>query len=331
MRTRRRRPRTADHEIRPSVQRRVNVAPVTATAPVTGAVARGLDPGELGAADRGLALGELGASAGNAAVVSLVHQVRTNHEMSPEKGVIEMRQIKPGNTLGHTRMELPATPPLFEPVVAGGEKGMFTARPRPVRIPEPTFDVRYPGAGMHLLPPRGGDADPGPKRYLDVASQWPAKILSGEDEHVEDQTLAIDMTWGRVRDVINELAEEPPATGPTAAAAEAAAWKRFADALPKLLRPAGERPSKEAQQERWGPHVRRNPFDRLLRESEQRRDLNSNREGTRNTGAWHSLAQVRAFERKGEVYEIHQGDAKIPGPLPDQVMKEAEERIERGG
>ena len=65
----------------------------------------------------------------------------------------------------------------------------------------------------------------------------------------------------------NRLADGEPARGATAAAAIRASWAAFRDALPPLLKPAGEEPSDDAQTARWGWEPATSAFRRLVGET----------------------------------------------------------------
>lgn len=302
------------------VQRRAATALVPAAGPAHAAVARGLDPGILGAADRAGALGALGSAAGNAAVVALL-QARTDHRLEPPGGIAEIRRVASHGTRGHTRMELPAQPPVFRAVATGDGAGGFVAGAQPVRVPEPDFQVRYPAPGRHVL--YEGTTETGAfRRLLEVTDGWSAKLLQGESDHVRDQELAIDMTWGRVGQVINEIASSEPAVGATAEEAERAAWHRFVDALPAPLRPEGDRPTEEAQLATWGDEAAQGPFRVLLRESRVARDVSQ----------WHTPSeQLLRREGDDEVMELRDGTSRIGTPTPEDLMDAAWRRLPGAG
>lgn len=301
------------------VQRRATATPAPAQAPAHATVARGLDPGLLGTTERAGALGALGSVAGNAAVVALL-QARTDHRLEPPGGIAEIRRVASHGTRGHTRMELPAQPPLFRAVAMGDGSGGFVAGAQPVRVPEPDFQVRYPAPGRHVL--YEGTTETGAfRRLLEVTDPWSAKLLQGESDHVRDQEIAIDMTWGRVGRVINDLASSDPAVGATAEEAEQAAWRRFVDALPAPLRPEGDRPTEEAQLARWGDEAAQGPFRVLLRESRTARDVSQ----------WHTPSeQLLRREGDDEIMELRDGTSRIGTPTPEDLMAAAWRRIGGG-
>lgn len=287
------------------------------------AIARGLDPALLGFADRAHGLESLASTAGNGAVATLLES-RTDRRLEAPGGIGEIRRVASGGTRGHTRMELPAAPPLFRAPPTGDGADGFRASVRPVRVPEPHFDVRYPAPGRHVL--YEGTTDTGAfRRVLEVTDEWSERLLQGEDDHVRDQTLATDMTWGRVGASINAQAAAEPATGATAEDAERAAWRRFVDALPAPLRPEGDRPSDETQLAKWGDEVRTSAFRVLLAESRIARDVSQ----------WHTPSEeLLRTEGADEVMHLQPGTSRIGTPTPEELMAAAWQRLAgtaRGG
>jgi hypothetical protein len=286
--------------------------------PAGASVLAGLNPVRLPYAGRATALAEIGAAAGNAAVAQLVAQVRTDFPQNPPQGVREIRRIGGGGQLGHCRTFMPASPPLFRLGSPEATTGGFAVRPARTQAPEFEFHVRYPTAGRHLLyesrTAEGAEAN----IWLDVSQDWSGRILQGEEEHVADQSIARSDTWERVADATNRLADGPPIIGASPDEARRAAWSRFVEALPPLLRPAGRDASEDAQLAKWGPEVPTSVFRQLVGESKRARD----------DSQWHTpSADLDHMEGPAEVRKVEAGNSKIPGTLPDQLMEAAWNRL----
>jgi hypothetical protein len=284
------------------------------------AILAGLDPGRLPTSARAASLAEIGASAGNRAVADLVSEVRADFPLDPPEGVRQIRAVAGGgSTLGHTRLSLDTTAPLFRLPAPSAADGGFTVKPGRTRAPELQFEVRYPTPGRHLLfegrTAEGGVAN----TYLEVSSDWSTRVANGEDEHVQDQTIAWRDTWQRVAELTNQMADAQPVRGATPEAAIQASWARFVDQLPPLLRPAGREPSNDAQLARWGWEPAASAFRRLIGESKRARD----------DSQWHTPSgELDHMEGHHEVRTVEPGSSRLPGPLPAEVMKAAWDRLE---
>lgn len=184
--------------------------------------------------------------AGNAAVTRALRDQRAGVAMSidaieinrspmaPEKGVGQIRDVASSKTtLAYTLRTLDDQPPIMLPEIAQKTKdGYVTKAVRVDSVPEPKIDEWWPTEGPHKI----GRTD-----YLYVDHDWETKLEKGEDEHRDDATLAWKLTWKKVQDTINRFASKPGPPAATAEEAEAALWKRYVAALPKELRPAGDR------------------------------------------------------------------------------------------
>jgi hypothetical protein len=300
----------------------MRVGLIEAPAAPAAAVLGGLDPGRLGMVARAAALAELASAAGNDAVASLVTRSRTDLPLDPPGGVREVRRIGGGATLGHTRLSMDPSPPLFRPAAPAQVGDRFGVKPMPTRAPEMHFDVRYPAPGRHLMYEGTTDRGEPARVWLEVSADWSARLLEGEEEHVADQTIAGRDTWQRIAGVLNDMASGPPVCRPTAAEATNAAWHTFVDALPAPLRPSGAEPSEEAQVERWGFAESTSLFRRLVDESGRARD----RSGWHTTGS--SLDHMEGVD---EVREVVAGSSKIGVTSPEDLMTAAWTRLSGKG
>ncbi len=289
-------------------------------AATAGAVLAGCHPGRLADGSRAAALTKLSASAGNRAVAGLVSEIRTDFPLDPPGGVREIRGVaRGGGTLGHTRLSFDPTPPLFRLPTPTAVDGGYSVKPGRARAPELAFEVRYPTPGRHLLYEGRTAEGEVANTYLDVSTDWSTRIANGEDEHVQDQTIAWRDTWQRVADVTNRLADGDAARGATPEAARQASWTQFRNALPPLLRPAGSEPSGEAQEARWGWEPPTSAFRRLVGESKRARD----------DSQWHTPSgELDHMEGRHEVRTVQPGSSRLPGPLPAEVMQGAWDRLE---
>jgi hypothetical protein len=281
------------------------------------AILGGLDPARLGSAARAAAFAELGATAGNRAVVSLVARARTDMPLGPTEGVRQIREYAGRPTLGHTHLEVDPKPPLFRPSSPTKVNDKFGVKPSRVDLPDMDFTVRYPTPGRHVM--FEGETAKGKKAYtwLVVSKTWSDTVLAGENEHVDDQTLARQYTWGRVAGVINDMADGKLICADTPEAATRKAWRRFVDALPSALKPAGPDPSDAAQRAKWGPHDEGSLFLELLHESGRKRDR-----GLHTTGS-----ELDHLEGADEVREVVAGTSQIPGPRPEDLIDAAWVRL----
>ena len=289
-------------------------------AATTRAVLGGLDPSRLGTDARAGTLAAIARTAGNRAVAGLVSEVRADFPLDPPEGIRQIRAVaRGGGTLGHTRLSLDPTPPLFRLPAPTATDGGFTVKPGRTRAPELAFEVRWPMPGRHTLYEGRTAEGEVANTYLDVTSDWSTRIANGENEHVQDQSIAWRDTWQRVADVTNHLADGEPARGATAAAAIRASWAEFRDALPPLLKPAGEEPSDDAQTARWGWEPATSAFRRLVGESKRARD----------DSQWHTPSgELDHMEGHHEIRTVEPGSSRLPGPLPADVMQGAWNRLE---
>ena len=286
------------------------------------AVLDGLDPGRLDRAARASALTGIGSLAGNAAVASIVSRARTDQPQAPPGGVREIRRVAGGGTLGHTRLSMDPTPPLFRLPSPSAADGAYSVRPGRTRASELDFVVRWPSAGRHVLYEATSSAGAQANTYLDVDADWSAKILQGENEHVGDQTIAWQDTWRRVADTVNQMAAEPPVTGATPDEARRAAWTTFVHRLPAPLRPDGAEPSEAAQLAKWAWEEPNSVFRTLIGESKRARDLPS---------PWHTPeASLDHMEGDNEVRTLSPGKSEIGVTLPEDLMRAAWARLPGG-
>ena len=181
---------------------------------------------------------DLQATAGNAATTAALGEIRTDKPQAPPGGVKAIMDQGSGGQRGLTRSSFDANKmPLFKVQRPALEGSTYTTRAIVPRLPEPDHEVWWPSKGRHLIGSYGKG-----KRYLEVSADWSDKLLSGETRHVEDMDLAYEMTWGRVRDVLAEMAKaEKPYSGATAEAARDAAVEGLPEAPPGGVPARGHR------------------------------------------------------------------------------------------
>jgi hypothetical protein len=285
--------------------------------PAPGLVAQAGAAGGLDLGSRIALAADLQGAAGNAATARLLGLVRTDHREEPPGGMASIMATGSGASRGLTRTAHTADTPLFRLGRTEQVDGRWNVYPVSVRPRPLQHDVYWPAPGRHVIRSLGQI-----NQVLVVSEEWSARIGQGEDEHVADTDLAYDMTWGRVEGAINAMADAGPVSGSTVEEASAAAWEAFKRRLPAPLRPAGDRPTPEAQEAKWGAEVRTSLFRRLMGESARARDLSQ----------WHTPStELIPGEGPDRVEKITAGNSRIPGTPPQQLMREAWDRITGGG
>lgn len=273
---------------------------------------------------------ELQRLAGNAAVTRALADGRaaglvttvdsmdlTREGMPPDKGVEQIRE-KTANklTLALTQRGIGPYPPIMRPLAPEQVKDGYVARTQKVgSIPEPQVKEYWPKEGRHKLP---GNS------YLDVDPGWEEKLRDGEDEHGRDAKVAWELTWKLVQDTINRFADKagPPAATPEAATK--ALWRRYVNALPKELQPAGEMPTEARQREVLD--VKPGTFFAWMWEATVARDQRMN----------HSTKAVPAMSPKnppkGAVVSTidRLPDFKVPGKTSEDFIAELRAKWEPG-
>jgi hypothetical protein len=237
--------------------------------------------------------------------------------LGPTEGVRQIREYAGRPTLGHTHLEVAPEPPLFRPSAPTKVNERFGVKPGRVDVPEMEFTVRYPTRGRHVM--YEGETAKGKKAYtwLEVSQKWSDTVLLGENEHVDDQRLAMRYTWDKVAGVINDMADGTLICDATPEAATRKAWRQFVEGLPSVLKPTGENPTNTAQRAKWGPHEDGSVFLELLHESGRKRD-----KGLHTTGS-----ELDHLEGADEVREVVAGTSQIPGPRPEDVIDAAWTRL----
>jgi hypothetical protein len=295
----------------------VTAAPIR-PATAGGHVLAGLNPGRLPVDARATALADIGSKAGNGAVTGLVARARADFPLGPPQGVRDLRKFAGGGQLGHCRTSIPADPPLFRLAQPETVEGGFSVRPLRTRARELDFEVRYPTPGRHLLFEGRTEEGAEANTWLEVTQDWSARLLKGEEEHVADQSIARRDTWVRVAEATNKLADGPPIVGASPDDARRAAWTKFRQALPALIRPSGAEPTEAAQLAKWDPEAKTSVYMQLHNESARARDKSN----------WHTpSANLDHMEGASEIRKVEDGNSKIPGPLPEDVMKAAWDRL----
>ena len=250
-------------------------------------------------------------TAGNAAMRHLVGLVRSDHKTDPPGGLGEIMALSgPGNR-GLTRTSYTANPPLFRGGQVQQQGESWSAKVAPVKLPKLEHEVYWPAPGLHKIRSLGKGT-----QFLDVTPDWSTILGKGETEHVTDSDAAYAMTWGKVASVLNAMAQET-FTGPTAEAAQQAAWQAFKRRLPDGLRPGGDTPTAEAQEKIWGADDKNTLFRKLMNETKRARD-----------SGWHtpdqSQKEVRGDDR---IDELSKGNSHIDEFKTDKVMKDAWDRL----
>jgi hypothetical protein len=259
---------------------------------------------------------DLQGSAGNGAVAQLVGFVRTDRRKDPPDGLREMMEQGSGGQRGLTRTSYVANPPIFRVGHVEQTGNTWATRPSDIRLPSLDHEVFYPAPGRHRLRAYGSGG-----QFLDVTEEWSNRLYQGEGEHVDDIDRAWDMTWGCVARSINAMAAGERFTGPTAEAAQAAAWQAFKRRLPTALQPDGDAPTPEAQEAKWGVDNRDTIFRRLMGESKRARDLSG----------WHTPQEsLKQMEGDDRVDELSIGNSRIGQVPSERLMKEAWDRVTRG-
>lgn len=235
------------------------------------------------------------------------------HPEPPEDGLRSIRARKGGaGIMGLTIRAIEDNPPLLkpEPPVRSGDAG-WTVKPRQVGyLPEPILEEFWPTQGPHKI------AD---NAYIKIDHTWETKLKDGEDEHARDATLAWQLTWKKVADLINELAKKPGPPEATPEAATKALWRRYREALPPDLRPEGERPTESAQRDVLD--VRGGTFFGWMWEITVVRD-------TRN---YHE-PKTKPVDVAGDatVSVLDTGQSQIPGPKSEDLIEEVRKKYTKG-
>ena len=90
-------------------------------------------------------------------------------------------------------------------------------------------------------------------------------------------------------------------TGPTAEAAQQAAWTTFKGRLPDGLRPGGDTPTAEAQEKNWGADDKNTMFRKLMNQTKRARD-----------SGWHTPDQSHKENRGDDrIDELSKGNSHI--------------------
>jgi hypothetical protein len=270
--------------------------------------------GELDLGSRIALAADLQAAAGNAATAAFLGEIRTDHELAPEKGIQDLMALKVSGQRGLTRATHDSTrTPLFRierPQLTGGT---YAAKAKAPRLPSLDQEVWWPGPGLHLIRPLGKG-----NQRLEVTQDWSDRILEGENEHVADNERAYELTWGTVARVLAEMADAGPYAGASEEDVLKAAWADFKRRLPAQLRPDGDKPTREAQEARWGIDAKTSAYAKLMGESKRVRD---------DTNQHTPLQVLKEHRGADQIDELMDGQSKIPGPKSAQVMQEAWDRL----
>lgn len=286
-------------------RRAASSAPIAARAGAAGAL-------DLGA--RVALAGDLQATAGNAATAAFLGEIRTDHELAPEKGIQDLMALKVSGQRGLTRATHDSTrTPLFRlerPQLTGGT---YAAKAKAPRLPSLDQEVWWPGPGLHLVRSLGKGS-----QRLEVTQDWSDKILTGENEHVADNEKAYELTWGKVVEVLAEMADAKPYAGASEDEVLKAAWADFKRRLPAQLRPEGDKPTREAQEAKWGIDGKTSAYARLMGESKRARD---------DTSQHTPLEVLKEHRGADQIDELMDGQSKIPGASTEDVIRAAWDKL----
>lgn len=292
------------------------------------------DPRALGVADTAMRIErtlDLQRTAGNAAVRRVIHGgaasagrtvVATGHAQTitvrdAPGGVQQVRDQTKDFSFARTQTLLEADPPLFSATAEAGKDG-YLAKVRRVSTRPPDHIVDVPGEGRHDLGPYGKKG----RRFVDIDGTWAGKFKTGEQEHVDDTTLAWAETWKVIVAAINEVAGAKAVPAATADAATADAWKRVTAKLPAWLRPKDQ--SEAAQRAVWtatkgsGTNVRK-----MISASGRFRD----------DQGWHTPDKVKKDDAsKDDLVEVvADGKSKIGSIKPREVIDLAIKELQAAG
>ena len=292
------------------------------------------DPASLHAADTGTRIEQtlaLQRSAGNAAVGQVTHRggapggrsvVATGHAQTltvrdAPGGVQQVRDQTKDFSFARTQTLLEADPPLFSATTEAGKDG-YVAKVRRVSTRPPDHIVDVPAEGRHDLGPYGKKG----RRFVEIDATWAGKFKTGEQEHVDDTTLAWAETWKVIVAAINEVAGAKAAPAASADAATTDAWKRVTAKLPAWLRPKD--PSEAAQRAVWtatkgsGTNVRK-----MISASGRFRD----------DQGWHTPDKIKKDDApKDDLVEVvADGKSKIGSIKPREVIDLAIKELQAAG
>jgi len=166
----------------------------------------------------------------------------TRDGLAPEGGITGIREHTSNKAaIALTQRGIRDEPPIMRAEPATKTTSGYTTKARRVdSIPEPIIKEWWPTAGRHKIA-HGS--------YLDVDGDWEKKLEKGEDEHASDARLSWELTWRKVQQTINSLAEKPGPAEATSEAATKALWRRYVSALPKDLQPEGDMPNDARQRD----------------------------------------------------------------------------------
>jgi hypothetical protein len=159
-------------------------------------------------------------------------------------GVADIRKRYGGSPLAKTVGSFDDAPPMFKADMVDDGKGGRAAKVKRARSVAPDHLVEVPSGGRHDVGAYGRF-----RHIVVISPDWETTIRTGEQEHVDDETLAWKLTWKAVADAITAVADGDPVAGKTDAAAHKAAWSKVVGQLPAWLRPKDA--SEGAQHERW--------------------------------------------------------------------------------
>jgi hypothetical protein len=182
-------------------------------------------------------------------------------------GLAAIRKRHGPSAIAHTTGKINGLPPMFRVEPGDDGKGGRTAKVRRTSTRPPDHDVELPGVGRHDVGAYGRF-----RHIIDINGDWAARLKVGEQEHVDDETIAWQVTWKVIADAINAVADGKPATGKTDDDAAKAAWSAVLGKLPGYLHPKDA--SETAQTARWD-YVKGSPVKWLIDTSKRVRDVDA--------------------------------------------------------
>ena len=236
------------------------------------------------------------------------HVATFRTEDAPQ-GLANIRKRHGPSAIAHTTGKIHGMPPLFKAEPGDDGKGGRTAKVRRANTRPPDHDVELPGIGRHDVGAYGKF-----RHIVAIDDDWAGRLKVGEQEHVDDETIAWQVTWKVIADAINAVADGKPVPGKTDEDAAKAAWSRVLAKLPAYLHPKDA--SESAQTERWD-YVKGSPVKWLIDTSKRVRDVEEK---------WHfpTYNPEHPNTKRDMVDRPAIGQTtKIPGKVPKDLLAEA--------
>jgi hypothetical protein len=221
---------------------------------------------------------------------------------SPPDGMLQLGGgVREGTPLGETEARTPRLPQFWVAVDAAPD-GQQEGRVQPAPPVATTITPVYPAPGVYSVPSTEGRS----RRYI-VTNDVSLDVKAGEQEHSDDYDAANRMVYGRVVEVINQLAAQPPRRGPDREDVRRQWRVALHDALPPPLR---EDPNEMSPSGPWTAAYARMYQASLNRDFPQR---------------WHSLRSRDATQEERAAHEIPSEDeAKV---ITGQIIRRGSQTL----